>query len=557
MSFWLKRLVIPGAALLAIGLAQVLAAQQSASPLPGVFGEVLDVRVVNLEVVVTDRQGIPIRGLQVSDFRLLVDGEEVPIGYFSEVLGGTAIEPAVPDDSEAPGTPWLAKPGPVGTSYLVYIDDFFSISVDRNQVLERIVEDLAVLGPQDRMAVVAYDGRNPEMLSTWSDSLPRLRRVLRRATERKAGGLRRRVERRQAQFDRIATRDLIGFGRAGRRSFRRLDPGERNYVNRLAEQLDRSVSAAAATLRSFAKPPGRKVMLLLSGGWPFFPTEYLYGEAIFGGRERLEGNDLYQRLIDTANLLGYTLYPADVPGLSRAFTSTVSAEFGSPLAGDAGFQRALELRYTLNHLAEETGGRAFLRPKKDGALSGAAADTRSYYWLGFSPARAWDDQRHDVEVQTLDGSYRVRSRSSFLDFSREREVTMAVESELLFGSSPAAASVRLEVDVGEPRRAGFRRMEVPLSISIPLDQVTFLPGGDGLVSQLELRVAVMDDLGYRAQIPVIPIALASPAPPLPGQRGHYETTLRMRPRPHRGVVAIYDTVSGRVLMREVEIVFRK
>ena len=87
MSFWLKRLVIPGAALLAIGLAQVLAAQESASPLPGVFGEVLDVRVVNLEVVVTDRQGIPIRGLQVSDFRLLVDGEEVPIGYFSEVLG--------------------------------------------------------------------------------------------------------------------------------------------------------------------------------------------------------------------------------------------------------------------------------------------------------------------------------------------------------------------------------------------------------------------------------------------------------------------------------------
>ena len=60
------------------------------SPVPDLFSEVIDVRVVNVEVVVTDRAGNRIRGLQASDFELLVDREPVPISYFTEVDEGVA-----------------------------------------------------------------------------------------------------------------------------------------------------------------------------------------------------------------------------------------------------------------------------------------------------------------------------------------------------------------------------------------------------------------------------------------------------------------------------------
>ena len=46
-----------------------------------VFSETIDVRVVNIEVVVTDRDGNRVHGLQPSDFELLVDGEPTPIAY--------------------------------------------------------------------------------------------------------------------------------------------------------------------------------------------------------------------------------------------------------------------------------------------------------------------------------------------------------------------------------------------------------------------------------------------------------------------------------------------
>ena len=55
---------------------------------PPLFGESIDVRVVNVEAVVTDRDGNRVTGLKPGDFRLRVDGKEVPVEYFSEVHDG-------------------------------------------------------------------------------------------------------------------------------------------------------------------------------------------------------------------------------------------------------------------------------------------------------------------------------------------------------------------------------------------------------------------------------------------------------------------------------------
>lgn len=530
-----------------------MAQSESPGPLPGVFGEVLDVRVVNLEVVVTDKDGVPILGLGAGDFRLVVDGEEVPIDYFNEVRGGVAVE-----QKDVVGVPTIAPGKPVETSYLIFIDEFFSIRQDRNRVLDSLIEDLALMGPEDRMAVVAFNGRRLEMLSTWSRSLPELTRVLKRAKERPSEGLKRISERRQVDLGGLSLQDLFGDVGAGDDPFSGsyLDPEERFFVQRLSEQVDMSVAAAAATLRSFAKPPGRKVMMLMSGGWPFFPAEFLLGDIdrIMLDRVGLEGENLFRRLTDTANLLGYTLYTVDVPGLDREIVNSNIDSFTAPLPGaqSSGFFREHEVHFSLDYLAKETGGKSFLNARRTDAFEGAVSDTRSYYWLGFSPTRAWDDKRHDVRVEVRDASYRLRTRGGFLDSSKSREVTMEVESALLFGNAPTSGP--LDAKLGDPRKKGRFRMEVPLEIRIPLDQVTFLPVGEGFATQLELRIAVIDESNRRAEVPVIPILLESPVEPTGGQTGRYETSLQLRRKPHQAVVAVYDAVSGRIMSASVEIV---
>src|SRR5215218_10215627 len=104
-----------------------LAAQQPEprQPMVQVFEEAVDVRVVNVEAVVTDEKGARVRGLSAKDLRLLVDGHEVPVEYFAEVQDGkaaaTPVAGAPAGGAQAPASPGEA----VQRSYLIYIDDSF------------------------------------------------------------------------------------------------------------------------------------------------------------------------------------------------------------------------------------------------------------------------------------------------------------------------------------------------------------------------------------------------------------------------------------------------
>lgn len=557
------------AALLTAALAVLPAAAQE--PLPGIFGEVIDVRVVNIEVVVTDRDGNRVAGLGPEDFRLLVDGEVVPIDYFTEVLGGVAVEPEAEAPAAVPqGLPSVAAGKPVGTSYLVFVDDFFSIERDRNRVIDLLREQLPFLNPEDRMAIVAFDGRRLTMLSSWSQSQPELDRALREAGLRPAHGLQRVSEYRRVAttrglgaFEEISPFPEIGY---------RLTPDERQYVSRLTDQIQRLISGASATLRSFAMPPGRKVMLLLAGGWPFDPAQLAAAnrELPVLDLEFERGYELFEPLVNTANLLGYTIYPVDVPGLvANAADASVggtnvatpiggigSVPSGSnvaaaPEVGSGTFLDEQEMHTSLYFIAEGTGGEALLNARRGNALAAAASDTRSYYWLGFTPKRQRDDEAHRIEVEVEGRGLRVRAREGFLDFSREAEVSAMVESTLLFGNAPSAGGLPLQV--GEVKKAGRNRMEVPLTLAIPVDAITVLPVEGRYVAELELRIAVLDEEGNQAEIPVIPLTLEGDQEPSSGSFIRYDTTVKLRQQKHELVVALYDPASGRIVSNRAEV----
>ncbi len=523
-----------------------------------VFGETVEVRVVNLEVVVTDRDGLPVTGLTAADFRLLVDGAETPVRYFSEVRGGEAVAPgesATEAGSAAAveGVPDLVPGNPVGTSYLVYIDDYFSIARDRNQVLRSMMGELSRLGPEDRMAIVAYDGRQIELLSSWTGSTPQLDRALRKATERPAFGLQRRGERRNF----LAGGPLPGQpGITSPRTLldNRLDVSERFYADLLGQQVSSEISAATATLRGFASPPGRKVLLLLSGGWPYDIPEYVtqqFGRAVVEpGVKR--GQEIYAPLVDTANQLGYTIYSVDVPGLAPE--SLIDAEQPDlPNEGEqqAAFVRENNAEYTLEYVARQTGGRALINAGRKSALERAAADTRTYYWLGFVPEWAGDDSSHHVDVRVLRQGLKVRSRSGYLDFSRRREVSMAVESILMFGDGPGSRPLHLAV--GAPQKSSPGTMRVQIDLAVPATELTLLPVGDRKVAELELRVAAIDERGRRSDVPVIPVRLTVATDPKPGQLAVYRTTLELRRTGNRLAVALYDPAAGTIWSATTEV----
>ena len=527
------------------------AAQPSEAGTDPTFGEVIDVRVINLEVVVTDGKR-RVMGLESDDFRLLVDGQEVPIEYFTEVVGGHAVESSAGAEDSIPA---LAPGQAVGTRFLVFIDDSFAVRNSRNRVLRKLEEQLPYLGPEDHMAVAAFDGREIDLLTSWTSSPRTLQQALRQARERPALGLRHRIQRApylptvspfygrfgDPFYSRYGYRGFGGFGAY---------PGGVPRGSRLYQETGQVIDAAASVLRAFARPPGRKVMLLLSGGWAVADESGFRPSVAYGSGRANPG--LLRPLTDTANRLGYTLYPVDVKGISNRvgagaqYRSSRQANFAAFLEREREWAEEAGLLY----MAEETGGRALLDGAASNALKRAVEDTRSYYWLGFTPTWQENDRRHRVKVEVERKGLRVRSRESFSDLSRQTEVTMLVESSQLFDLPAPGEDRALGVSFGEPAKGGFRKVIVPLKLEIPLDQVTLLPTADGFSARLELRVAATDDRGNRADIPVLPVELRS-GPDGREDVAVVEIPLKLRRRPHKMLVSLHEPVSGHLISKRV------
>ena len=495
---------------------------------PPQFADIVDVRVVNLEAVVT-RKGNRVEGLTASDFQLLVDGRETEIEYFSEIRYGSTVEVQDPEDVTA--LPSLEEGELVGTSFLVFIDNVFTIKPYRNKVLKDLAEQAELMGPKDRMAIVAFDGKETEMLTSWTGSAPELRRILTAAQDRSSRGL---LRRSLAQ-----TRVRVGVNR---------------YQSRAAGILDLNsvVDSAAATLRAFAKPPGRKVMLIVSGGWSseFWDrgqTTDLGGVYSGRGIQRLTGP-----LVDSANLLGYTLYPIEADGIDQPFAdASVATAAEARRQRELNFQRDLNEEGVLLALAEETGGRAFLDGASRNPLSKVQDDTASYYSIGFTPTWRANDFKHSIRL-IYKGEGKVRSRESFMDLSRSTELSLQLESARMF-DLPLAAVAELRVQPKEPEKAGFRKVVLPIEVEIPLDHVTLFPNAQGWAGRLELRVAVTDDRGDRSDIPVIPIDVFFRKKPGPGETRIYETGLKMRKRPHRLHLSLHDVPTGEALSTAIDV----
>lgn len=529
--------------------AAVPAQQRPSAPPPSedLFGERIEVRVINVEVVATDRKGDRVPDLTAADFRLKVDGKTVPIEYFTEVRGGQAIAPQAGSAGAIPGLPSLAPGSPVGTSYLVFIDDYFSLTQRRDRALRALKDDISRLGPEDRMAIVAFDGRQLAMLSSWSQSQNDLQRAVDKAMGRPAQGSARLAERRSFEVSRNISVNT-GFG--NRSSFDdRLDIEELAYAQLLARQVERVVGAATSTLRGFASPPGRKVMLLYAGGWPYSPADYVVSSPSRGiiQRDVPRGEEFLRPLTDTANRLGFTVYPVDVPGLEGSGADASADTVQDPVTNSL---REQETEASLLYVARQTGGKALVNALRDKALESVAGDTRSYYWIGFSPEWKKDDARHQVRVEPARPGLVVRSREGFLDRSRKSEVSMQVESAMNFGGDPEA--MRLLVELGKPVKSGRGQVEVPVTLAVPTDLLNSVPLNGVYISEMELRVAALDVKGDRSDMPVIPLRLTTKEAPQPGRFAKYQTKLKLRRIEQQLVIAIYDPLSGRTALGQVQ-----
>lgn len=251
-----------------------VAAQPDAPP---VFGDTVEVTVVNVTVTVSDREGNPVTGLDRGEFELWEDGKRVKITHFAEIGRPDDAAPAAPprDTAAAPATP---PPDGDDTSFLVlYLDQIHTAPHHRNRVVGQMAAFVRQrAGRGDWLTVVSYDRDLRVVSPPTTDAgtvLAALDRLAAGGTGARGEADRRGVMRHLTEIYRAALERRVGGGPCADKDLMI------SIVDGYAAQVQGEVSAALRALgeltTSLGGLRGRKALVYLSDGLPLRPADSL------------------------------------------------------------------------------------------------------------------------------------------------------------------------------------------------------------------------------------------------------------------------------------------
>jgi VWFA-related protein len=463
----MRRLRMTSCALL--GVAAVLCAQT--------FRERVDVDLVRVELLALDAKGQPVRGLNQSDFTVLVDGRPVKAESFEEARTSSPLPP-LPEASQsarapsesARGTAPPAAAAPSGRYFLaVLVDETSSEQSNRQSTLREVFQFLETSLPPDVDALLMRFDGNLHIECPWTSDVERLRRA--------AAAI--------AQHRFIPRLDQPGQSRdAGLgTNLLQLDAMEAvGYVRT-------SLAGLFDALHVFPETPGRKGLFFVSDGAPFLaPSEIAKNlivtsatsndTALATPRAKMEAGYDRDLLWDSlawdrtrsASLLSDVTRLALVRGIEihpvvsaardlssgvrtdRAFSSRANANAGRSLDRNSIRDQAripttdMAVGTSMVAMAESTGGEAVLSRRALGEGLKREMDTRdSAYVLAFRDPFVGDHRFHKIEISSAKSGLSLRYRRGYRILDVREALIQATVNHLYAPADQNDLGVRLEI----------------------------------------------------------------------------------------------------------------
>lgn len=459
---------------------------QALQPAPEIDEKVvrLGVTLVQVDAIVTDKDGRPVTDLSRDDFELLQDDRPQTITNFSFVTPRPLPETEL--EAVESAVPIRLPPERVRRTIAIVVDDLASndSALSARKAIKSFVDER--LEPGDQIAIVQARGGAGALQQFTTNredlyaAIERIRYVPRSRPEMDCddgtgGG---------------AKADDTGLGDSRRTDlFVRGTLGVLNFV-----------------VRGLRSLPGRKSVVLLSDGMTC-AIEGFEANGVESSRVRRA----VQTLIDFSNRSSVAIYSIDVRGVVPVgFEADESTNRFRRLSdiGDQLTRRASALfrsRDVLSQLADQTGG-LFIYNTNDitGGLRRAVDDQRGYYLLGYVPEDATfsaegRSEFHRIAVRARRPGLTVRARSGFYGYPDDQgEIETRSASQRMVDAviSPFAASgVRMKLTplfTVDPRRGP----SVLCFLHVDARDLTFAVDRDGTrVARVELLVVAFGDNG--------------------------------------------------------------
>jgi VWFA-related protein len=533
-----------------------------APSLDDTFMETINVRVVTVDVYVTDKQGNRVRGLQKEDFEILENGKPIQITNFYAVEGGQPTVETPPAEAPPPAAP-AAPPGvPVAPEIpedqrlhlIVYVDNFNLRPFNRNRVFRDLREFLSQkLRRGDRVMLVTYD-RELHVRHQFTSDPAAIASALFPIEKMSAMGISADSERKDL------LREIDDAESAGEVSGR-----VRQHAESVSNDLSFTLGALKDFVGSLAGLPGRKALLYVSDGLPMRPGEDAFHKLHEKFPDQSSLLDIYshdfsrrfQELAAHANANRVSFYTLEATGLRVSSAADASEQRpGASALVDSVY--ISNVQSSLLYLAEATGGMAIINANRPGPqLERVAADFNTYYSLGYTPAHQGDGRYYkiDVKVKGRKG-ITVRHRDGYRDKTTETRMADGTLSSLFYGFEHNPLGIDLQF--GKPSRREDGNYLVPMTVRVPIGRLTLVQQGETHAAKARAFISVMDERGGMAPAQEAPIPIQVPAAELEKARNSLyslELQLLMRQGPQRVAVAVRDDLNDEAsfLRRSIEV----
>lgn len=466
--------------------------------------ESVEVRVVNVDAVVTDKKGNHAPGLRKEDFEIREGGQPREITNFLEV--STAAGTLAPRDSTDASTGQAPATAPAATAgierrsrkIVVFLDQNTLQPRNRNRVIDAASAFATeTMRPGDETMIVTFDKAMKIALQFTGDPGV-VAQTLTRIKGETAGGIVTSQRRTRAQNEILQAilddepADLLGICQV--------------YAATVQHDANQTIGALQGLMTALSPIPGRKVLVFATEALPARPGADMF-YFLDGVKGTLPGGGLglnpileiskydiaprIQALGDTANASGFTLYPVFAKGNAD---DTNGAEMAGSLAYNFGqaMNTSRDIARTndaepLTTLANRTGGRMSMGGNDlSVAFDGITADLENYYSLGYRPEGERSGMSRSVAVKVKNPDLRVRTKSSFLERTLENEIEETVAAALFYPVDRNDLGVTISTTPPELQEGSLMRTK--LRIDIPTASMALLPQGDDLAGSIVVYI---------------------------------------------------------------------
>jgi VWFA-related protein len=531
------------------------------------FVERIDVDVVEVDVVVTDRAGNRVTDLARDEFELLVDGKLTAIEYFAAPAGSRVQgpdQPPPPAELVVP-TQRQTRSDRVPWRLFFFVDQNTLEGRAKHEALREVRDLIRRRSAEAPVVTIAAFEESLRLFGAPTADPVSLESRLKELEKMPSHAGLGRAERRQLEREirEVGQGSPLSSGSAesGRtpiqvREANRLEHEIPLWAEQEIDRQRRAIAALGQFVTSLASLDGRKEVVLVTGGFDSRPAEFLLDllaqqrgqRPVPDPRLAALGLDVareFEQVVGAAQdarVAFYTVAPAAVPTLQN------SAEFGGtgpdsylPVPVD---RSVVDQSSSIARLAGATGGRTFIvGDDLERRLDAMQKDADALYSLGFSVSADVGPGDHRIEVRTRRSDLRARHRESFQWKSLGQRSQQALLAAATLGVSANPWSVEVECGLPVPAPGG-KGYIVPLVVRVPLQHVSLLQQAGANRGKVWLRVAILDPGGKLRVGGDSPLAIALDSAVEPNAIWTHRAEMRLAAGVQRVAVLLVDPLTG-------------